>query len=274
MPIITFDHVTINYGLGDSALDDVSFSIEPGEFIVISGKSGAGKTTLARVLIKEKIPTSGSVQFNGQDLADIKKSKVHLHRRHIGVIYQDYKLVQELTVGENIALALRIAGKDKQEIESRINDLLQLVQLPDKENYFPNQLSGGEIQRVSIARALANGPEVLFADEPTGNLDRETGKHIVQILRKINSLGTTVLMSTHEEFDFSDHPHRIFQLEKGKLTIKEGKLTKPSTKPTNPGKIAETPKVEQPPVQEAPVAKESPKAEEPTKEDSTNQKKS
>lgn len=224
VPIITFDHVTMAYGSETPALDDVSFNIEPGQFIVLSGKSGAGKTTIAKLLIKEILPTSGQIFFNGQNLSEIKKSKLHLHRRHIGVIYQDYKLLGELTVHENIALALHIVGKDKVEIESRIQDLLQLVQIPEKVNAFPSQLSGGEIQRVSIARALANAPEVLFADEPTGNLDKETGTHIVQILKKINSLGTTIIMSTHEEFDFSDHPHTLFVLENGKMNIQEGKF--------------------------------------------------
>lgn len=264
MPIITFDHVTINYGVGENALVDVNFSVEPGEFIVISGKSGAGKTTLARLIMKEVTPVSGTVEFNGEPLSEIKKSKLHLHRRHIGVVYQDYKLLQELTVSENIALALHIAGKENQEIESRIADLLQLIQLPDKGGFFPSQLSGGEIQRVAIARALANGPELLFADEPTGNLDRETGKHIVQILKKINSLGTTILMSSHEEFDFSDHPHRVFNLEKGKLTITENKSPKGATKKAEATKAPATVKVvEAPKVAETPKV-ETPKVEQPS----------
>lgn len=234
----------MNYGVGESALDDVSFSVEPGEFILIRGKSGAGKTTLARLLVKEVTPASGTVEFDGQDLSHIKKSKLHMLRRQIGTIYQDYKLLGELTISENIALALHIAGKNKEEIETRIHDLLQLVQLPNKEHLFPTQLSGGEIQRVSIARALANAPEVLFADEPTGNLDKETGNHIIQILKKINSLGTTVLMSTHEDFDFTDHPYRQFKLENGKLTITESKSSKASTKINEAAKPTETEKTE------------------------------
>lgn len=265
MPIITFDHVTTNYGVGEDTLSDVSFSIEPGEFIVISGKSGAGKTTLARLLMREITPVSGTIEFDGEQIADIKKSKLHFHRRNIGVVYQDYKLLPELTVSENIALALHIAGKDKQEIENRISDLLQLVQLPDKGNLFPSQLSGGEIQRVAIARALANGPRLLFADEPTGNLDRETGKHIVQILKKINSLGTTVLMSSHEEFDFSDHPHRVFQLEKGKLTITDNRNVKGSTKKAEPAKATESSKVAETPKVVSPAPAESKEAKEPVK---------
>lgn len=243
----------MSYGIGQPALDDISFEIDPGQFVIISGKSGAGKTTLARLLIRELEPTSGTITFDGQDVSQIKKSKLYLHRRHIAVIYQDYKLLYDLTVKENIALALQIVGKEKAEIESRIEDLLQLVQLSEKGDLFPGQLSGGEIQRVSIARALANAPEVLFADEPTGNLDRETGLHIVQILKKINALGTTVLMSTHEQFDFSDHPHMTFELSKGHLTVKEGKVnkTEPETKETKKDpEITESPEVEQPDAQE------------------------
>lgn len=223
--MITFKNVTKIFGNGNPALEEVSFHVNKGDFVLLFGHSGAGKTTIARLLMKEYDPTSGEIEFDGQPLSNLKRSKLHLHRRDLGIVFQDYKLVPDLTIAENIALALQIASKPASEIKSRVNDLLQLVQLPDKAELFPSQLSGGEIQRVSIARALANAPKMLFADEPTGNLDKETGRHIVQILKKINELGTTIIMSTHEEFDFSGHPHQIFKLEKGRLIYPESSMT-------------------------------------------------
>jgi cell division transport system ATP-binding protein len=233
LPIIAFDQVSKVYPT-HTALSEVTFDVDPGEFVLITGKSGAGKTSLAKLLIKEITPSSGTIMFEDKDLAKIKRNKLHLHRRKIGVIYQDYRLLPDLTVSENIALALRIVGKKAPEIEQRITDLLQLVQLTEKTNVFPSQLSGGEIQRVTIARSLANAPIVLFADEPTGNLDRETGQHIVQILKKINQLGTTVLMSTHEQFDFSDHPHQHLHLDKGTVVSAERKAAKTEKSKTEP----------------------------------------
>lgn len=217
--MIIFDNVTKHFGIGEPALKNVSFTIEPGEFVFVTGHSGAGKTTIARLLTKEYAPTDGSIVFDGTDLSTIRRSQLHHHRRKFGVIYQDYKLLSDLTVAENIALALHIIGKKNHEIEERITDLLDLVQLQDKREMFPSQLSGGEAQRISIARALATAPSVLFADEPTGNLDRDTAERIIQILQKVNALGTTVIMATHDESLLSDVPHRIFRLTNGELTI-------------------------------------------------------
>ena len=196
--MLQFQNVTKQFGDDTFALKDVSFSIDPGEFVFITGPSGSGKTTIMRLLTKEYQPTEGEIFFNHTALSDIPQRQTHLHRRDIGVIFQDYRLVFDLNVWENIALALEILGKSESEIEERVSDLLDLVNLGDKAFLFPSQLSGGEAQRVSIARALATAPQLIFADEPTGNLDPETSLHIAKLLKKINDLGTTILFSTHD----------------------------------------------------------------------------
>lgn len=217
--MIIFQHVTKSFGNGLIALNDVSFEIPEGEFIFLTGHSGAGKTTVARLLTREYTPSAGMVKFYEDDLTRLSHRQVPLHRRRVGVVYQDYKLLSDLTIAENIALPMHIIGTPKAEIQQRIHDLLELVGLNDRDDVFPSQLSGGEAQRVSIARALATAPKVLFADEPTGNLDTSTTQLIMQILSKINQLGTTVLMATHDQSLIGRHPHRIFLLNNGELNI-------------------------------------------------------
>ncbi len=195
---IIFDAVTKYFGPVSTALADVSFVIDPGELVLITGPSGSGKTTLMRLLIREYTPESGEVYWGDQALTELRAGQVPYHRRQIGVVFQDYKLLPELNIWENIALPLSIIGKDQDETESRVTDLLKLVSLEDKAYAFPSQLSGGEAQRVSIARALATGPSVIFADEPTGNLDPVASLEIVRLLRQINKLGTTVILATHD----------------------------------------------------------------------------
>lgn len=221
--MIIFQTVSKQFLPESTALKDVSFQIDTGEFVLITGPSGSGKTTIMKLLTKEYSPTDGTITFNGQDLAEIKPSKVHTHRRKIGVVFQDYKLIPELNVWENIALPLSIIGKKESEIESRVTDLLELVSLTDKALHFPKQLSGGEAQRISIARALSTGPAIIFADEPTGNLDKENSLQIAKLLEKINSLGTTVLFATHDH-DVIDlfEKHRHITLEKGILASDTG----------------------------------------------------
>lgn len=217
--MIKFSNVTKQFGDSSYALKDVSFDVERGELVCITGPSGSGKTTLMRLLTKEYEPTEGEIIFNDHSLQGIRRSQVHQHRRQIGVIFQDYKLLTDQNVWENIALPLYITGKPQAEIESRVTDLLQLVNLTEKAFLFPNQLSGGEAQRVSIARALATGPGVIFADEPTGNLDPETSIAIAKLLHKINELGTTIMLATHDLGVIEALPKaRRIHLDKGSLT--------------------------------------------------------
>lgn len=191
--------------------------VNPGDFIVITGKSGAGKTTIGRLLIKDLIPNKGKIIFDGEDLAKIPSKKVPMLRRKIGFIFQDFKIIADKTIGENIAIALEIAGFNPNKINEKISRLMDMVGLPKKENLFPLQLAGGEIQRAAIARAIAADPQVLFADEPTGNLDEETSIEIFDLLKKINADGTTVIMSTHDVTIIDLHKARHITLQKGKI---------------------------------------------------------
>ena len=196
--MIIFSGVSKNFGDQKTAIEHFSLQINDGDFLVITGPSGAGKTTLMKLLIKEYEPSEGEIEIDGQKISQIKKSRIPELRRKIGIVFQDYKLIGEMNVWENIALPLYIQGKKDREIEERVTDLLNLIKLSDKALLFPSQLSGGEAQRVSIARALATGPKIIFADEPTGNLDPEASLMITDLLKKINQLGTTLLFATHD----------------------------------------------------------------------------
>ena len=217
--MILFENVTKRFGENPPTLVDVSFSMKPGEFAFLMGESGAGKTTIMRLLTGELRASSGKVEFAGKDISKLKGKHLPLHRRDVAVVFQDYKLIQDRTVFENIALGLEILGKKEEEIKSRVKDLLELVSLQEKEHAFPSQLSGGEMQRVSIARALAMGPKMIFADEPTGNLDWENSVSIARLLDKISQLGTTILMATH-------NLELVRMLEKRELHLHKGSLLK------------------------------------------------
>jgi len=220
--MIVFQNVTKHFGT-DFAVTELDFSIQPGELVVITGPSGSGKTTLMRLLTREYRPNSGEIIFDDLPLTKLSSGKVHLHRRKIGVVFQDYKLLAELNVWENIALALSIIGTTQAEIERRVTDLLELVGLTEKAFLFPNQLSGGEAQRVSIARALSTAPKVIFADEPTGNLDPQNAQSVIKLLKKINDLGTTVLITTHNpEVKTWLDTDREMHLEGGKIVSDTG----------------------------------------------------
>lgn len=196
--MIVFDDVTITFGTGEHALKDISFAVGEGEFVIVEGHSGAGKTSLMRAVIKDLALAKGKIVIDGDDIDKISSKNLPLLRRKISVIFQDFRLLMDRTVAENIDLALDIIGLDDKTIIKRREELLELTGLKGKENFFPIQLSGGEVQRVAIARALAPQPKVLFADEPTGNLDAKTGMTIIKLLQDINEAGTTVVMATHD----------------------------------------------------------------------------
>lgn len=216
--MILLDHVTKNYP-GDSrpALDQVSLHIEPNEFVFLVGKSGAGKSTLMKMITKEETPDDGKIIIGGIDLDYVKKQYIPHYRRRLGVVFQDFKLLPGRTVYENVAFALEIAGLSTSEIDKTVPKVLELVGLLDKARKFPRHLSGGEQQRVSIARSVARQPKILIADEPTGNLDKLTRGEIIDLLQRINDFGTTVLVTTHDE-------QIVNNLQKRVITLKDGKI--------------------------------------------------
>jgi cell division transport system ATP-binding protein len=224
--LIEFVNVSKSYPNGDIVIDDLNLEITAGEFVVITGKSGAGKTTLGRMLIRDVLPTKGKIIVDGEDLTKLNPKKIPLIRRKIGFIFQDFKIISDKTIGENISIALEISGFSPKKIPAKISRLLEMVGIPNKEKLFPMQLAGGEIQRTSIARAIAADPQILFADEPTGNLDEETTIEIFDLLKKINSDGTTVIMSTHDVTVIDLNKARHIHLEKGKI-VKDTGAKKP-----------------------------------------------
>ena len=199
------------------ALDDVSFTVTTGEFVSIVGHSGAGKTTLVKMILADDIPTSGTVFFESIDVLKLKNQGLTKLRRRIGMVFQDFKLLSNKTAYENIAFAMEAVGKTNEEIETDVPHVLELVDLSDKISHFPNQMSGGEQQRLAIARAIINQPELIIADEPTGNLDAINAHEIVQILKKINDLGTTVILTTHNRGVVDSIGKRVITMERGKI---------------------------------------------------------
>jgi cell division transport system ATP-binding protein len=200
------------------ALDDVSFQIDKGEFVFIVGASGSGKSTLIRLLLKELEPTRGKIIVGGRDISRLRRSRVSRLRRNIGCVFQDFKLLPNRTAAENVAYALKIQGESAQDIRRKVPEVLSLVGLVDKMDSLPNQLSGGEQQRVSIARAFVNHPPLLVCDEPTGNLDPDTSVGIMQLLYSINRTGTTILMVTHDREMVDKMRRRVIALENGRIT--------------------------------------------------------
>ena len=215
--MISVQHVTKAYKNSVLALDDVSVEVEKGEFVFIVGPSGSGKSTFIRLLLKEEEPTSGSIHVAGKSLANLSSWKVPYLRRNVGTVFQDFKLLPDRTVFLNVSFALEVIGKPKHVIDQRVPEILELVGLGDKLNSYPDELSGGEQQRVSIARAAVNRPLILLADEPTGNIDPTTSVEIMKLLDRINRIGTTVVMATHDSNIVDAMRRRVVELEEGKV---------------------------------------------------------
>ena len=217
VPVVQFKNVTMVYDGGSVAVDQASMRIGRGEFVFLVGPTGCGKSTCIRLLQKELEPSKGEVLIAGKSLNDIPRSRVPYLRRNIGVVFQDYKLLPNRTVYDNVAYSLQVIGESRQEIRRKVPDILRLVGLSTKLHNFPDELSGGEQQRVSIARAFVNHPPLLLADEPTGNLDPATSVGIMQLLDKINKTGTTVVMATHDRGIVDRMRRRVIELDRGEI---------------------------------------------------------
>jgi cell division transport system ATP-binding protein len=215
--MIVFDNVTKQYFETDPAIANVTFAVEPGEFLSIVGHSGAGKTTIVKLILAEERPTDGSVFFDDIDIHNLRKSEINNLRRRLGVVFQDYRLLPYKTAFENVAFAMEVSGRTDEDIELDVPYALDLVGMLEKAESFPNELSGGEKQRLAIARAIVTQPDVLIADEPTGNLDPVNAYEIVQILKKINDLGTTVLLTTHNKDIINSLGRRVITMERGRI---------------------------------------------------------
>ena len=221
--MIEIRNISKTYDNGSKALKDIDIRIQDGEFVFIMGRSGSGKSTLIRLLLKEAEPTSGRIVVNDMDLQKMPRRYIPKYRRRLGVVFQDFRLLKDRTVFENVAFAQRVVGASPRKIREEVPRMLKLVGLSSKYKSFPHQLSGGEQQRVAIARALINRPEVLLADEPTGNLDHENAAEIMKLLERINALGTTVVVVTHSQEMVDQMGKRVIILNKGRLVSDERK---------------------------------------------------
>ncbi len=214
--MIAFNNVSKFYN-GQSVLEDISFKVSPGEFVSIVGKSGAGKSTIIKLLIGEEKPQKGRIIFGSQEVTKLKSHELPPLRRQIGIVFQDFKLLPTKTAAENVAFALEVEGRSQEEIEELVPQMLDLVGLADKQNNFPHELSGGMKQRVAIARAMVHRPAVVIADEPTGNLDHVNANEIVNLLLKINELGTTLILATHSRDIIDKVGKRVITIDNGKI---------------------------------------------------------
>ncbi len=249
--MIKFNSVSKSFGT-IKALEDISFEVNKGEFVFITGPSGAGKTTILRLLLREFKPDKGEIMFDGVDITRLNEDFIPTYRQKIGVVFQDYKILNERTVRENVEVALAVAGVPEESWPGRVAQVLKLVGLSERAELFPNQLSGGEIQRTSLARALVVNPKVILADEPTGNLDWETADSIMDLLEKINKEGKTIIMATHNVMIVDKYKKRNIKIKTGKVVSKE-KLTEvekpeaptpePSKEVVKEGKIEEKKKI-------------------------------
>ena len=217
MELITINNVTKRFKNGTVALNDISLEIGKGEFVFVIGPTGCGKSTLIKVIYREEKPTNGEVFVGGVNVAKLRNRKVYKIRRKMGVVFQDFKLLEKLTVYENVAFALEIFGLKSDEIHKKVLKALDLVNLKGKAKNYPDELSGGEKQRVAIARAIVNGPKLLICDEPTGNLDEETSMEIMEVLKDVNEIGTTIIMVTHDTHIVEKMKKRVIELESGQI---------------------------------------------------------
>lgn len=215
--MIDFENVSKTYPNGTHALHNVSLHIDKGEFVFIVGASGAGKSTFLKLIMREEIPTSGEITINGNKLSRLKKRDVPYLRRHMGIVFQDFRLIDKMNVFDNVAFAMRAVGESTATVKKRVPYVLDLVGLKGKMKDKPSELSGGEQQRVSLARALVNNPEIIVADEPTGNIDPELSHEIIELLTRINSMGTTVLVVTHEHDLVREFNQRVISIDKGRV---------------------------------------------------------
>jgi cell division transport system ATP-binding protein len=224
--MITLNKVTKKYATGNFGLSDISFTITPGEFVFVVGPSGSGKTTLFRLLIKQMVPTTGTIHIGNWDIVNLPNNKIPHLRRNVGVVFQDLKLLRDRTIFENVLFPLEVGNVDDREAKQRVEKILAQVGISEHRDKFPVQLSGGELQRAAIARALAFSPQILLADEPTGNLDNATSWEIVKLLQDINATGTTIIMATHNTDIVNSLLKRVLTIEKGKLISDEQKTKK------------------------------------------------
>ncbi len=215
--MIEMMNVTKKYNKGITAINNLSIQIKDGEFVYVVGPSGAGKSTFIKMMYREEKATKGRIRVGKYDLMKIKDRQIPLLRRYVGVVFQDFKLLQHKTVYENVAYAMEVIEKSPREIKRRVDEVLELVNLKHRMNNFPNELSGGEQQRVAIARAIVNTPGILIADEPTGNLDPDTSMEIMDILERINEQGTTIVMATHNSQIVNEKKHRVLAIESGQI---------------------------------------------------------
>ena len=221
VPMIRMDQVSMQYSTGVDALCDVSIRIEKGEFVFVVGKSGSGKSTFIKLLLKELNPSEGRIFVAGRQVTNLSRKQVSLYRRQIGVVFQDFRLLKNKTVYENIEFAQQIIGMNKREIARNVAIMLEMVGLKGKENAYPGELSGGEQQRLNIARVLINNPAILLADEPTGNLDPQMAWEIMMLLQEINKMGTTVVVVTHNNDVVDIMKKRVVTLDKGSIVSDE-----------------------------------------------------
>ncbi|MFN3827301.1 MAG: cell division ATP-binding protein FtsE [Micavibrio sp.] len=223
--MIRFEHVGLRYGIGPEVLSDINFSLAPGSFHFLSGPSGAGKTSLMSLMYLGRLPTRGLVTMFGQNVNKMDRHDMALLRQKIGVVFQDFRLLDHLSTFDNVALPLRIAGKPEKEIQNNVRELLEWVGLGDHLSVLPNTMSGGQQQRIAIARAVITRPRLLLADEPTGNLDDEIGERLLGLFEQLNRMGTTMVIATHNQMLMDKFPHPRLILTKGQLRVEESKTS-------------------------------------------------